>query len=120
MLSDPYRQTYQIFQECLEQLQAQIQADSLELARFQTTFQEAQTQFQQKVLTLELTELGSAQASKVQSIQLEINKQLRLLSMDLLFLRTARQPATVQQRQAQMGDRLTLLKSYCTALLGDG
>jgi hypothetical protein len=53
----------------------------------------------------------------VQSYQTEINKQLRLLEMDLMFLKTARQAATLEQRWSGMGDRIHLLTLYCDALL---
>jgi hypothetical protein len=59
-------------------------------------------------------ELFIAQA---QPLQTEINKQLRLLETDLIFLKAARQPATLQQRHQQIQTRLTLLLRYCEAIL---
>jgi hypothetical protein len=53
-----------------------------------------------------------------QAIQVEINKQLRLLKTDLLFLRSAQQPHIVDQRLQQMADRLALLARYCEMILG--
>lgn len=74
-------------------------------------------QFQQQILGLDLAELDEAIALRIQSIQTEISKQLRLLAMDTMFLKTARQPETNQQRRQQMGDRLDLLERYCEAIL---
>jgi hypothetical protein len=54
---------------------------------------------------------------QIQSIQTEINKQLRLLETDLIFLKAARQPDTMQQRQQQIQTRVTLLLSYVTRVL---
>jgi hypothetical protein len=54
---------------------------------------------------------------KVRSYQIEIDKQLRMLEMDLMFLKTARQVATSQQRWQMMGDRLRLLGAYCDGIL---
>lgn len=74
-------------------------------------------QFQQGVLKLNAVAMDEAIALRIQSIQTEISKQLRLLSMDTMFLKTARQPETSQQRRQQMADRIDLLLRYCEAIL---
>jgi len=74
-------------------------------------------QFQPQILALPWAEMDEAIALRLQSIQTEISKQLRLLAMDTMFLKTARQPETSQQRRQQMGDRLDLLLRYCEAIL---
>jgi hypothetical protein len=56
-------------------------------------------------------------AHRLQAIQVEIDKQLKLLAMDVLFLQTARQATTAEQRQQQMGDRLEQLERYCALVL---
>lgn len=73
--------------------------------------------FQEQILPLDVAPLDLTMAGKVQSFTIEINKQLRLLSMDVMFLKTARQSVTAEQRRQQMGDRLELLMRYCEALL---
>lgn len=83
----------------------------------QSAFLEAQQLFQMQMMSLAMDELEPAIATKLQSIQIEINKQLRLLAMDVMFLQTARKSVTAQQRQAQMGDRIQLLLNYCQAIL---
>lgn len=75
------------------------------------------TQQFQQILGLGLAEVDEAIALRLQSIQTEISKQLRLLAMDTMFLKTARQPETNQQRRQQIGDRLNLLERYCEAIL---
>ncbi|MBD2465046.1 heterocyst frequency control protein PatD [Oscillatoria sp. FACHB-1407] len=122
MLPVLYRQSYEALQQTLQQLQASITVENPDLKGFRAMLQTAKTQFQQQILTLDpeqLEEEDSAIALRLQSIQTEISKQLRLLDMDLLFLQTARQPATVQQRYVQIGDRLTTLIRYCEVVLGD-
>lgn len=74
-------------------------------------------QFQPQILALPWAEMDEAIALRLQSIQTEISKQLRLLAMDTMFLKTARQPETSQQRRQQIGDRLDLLLRYCEAIL---
>lgn len=74
-------------------------------------------QFQQQMATVDATEMDEAIALRIQSIQTEISKQLHLLAMDTLFLKTARQPDTARQRQQQMAARIDLLLRYCEAIL---
>ena len=74
-------------------------------------------QFQPQILALPWAEMDEAISLRLQSIQTEISKQLRLLAMDTMFLKTARQPETSQQRRQQIGDRLDLLLRYCEAIL---
>lgn len=47
------------------------------------------------------------------SLQVEIDKQLKMLSVDLSMLQTSRSQATWQKRHQQAGDRFTLLARYC-------
>ena len=110
-----YQQVYDRFQPLLQRLQQAVEAgdrDSLNSA-----FQEAQQLFQQQIVPLDLEALDQPRSLKVRSIQVEINKQMRLLATDLLFLKTARQSATASQRQQQIGDRVTLLLRYCAAVI---
>jgi len=47
------------------------------------------------------------------SLQVEIDKQLKMLGVDLTMLQTARSSHTWQKRHQQACDRLTRLHSYC-------
>jgi hypothetical protein len=47
------------------------------------------------------------------SLQVEIDKQLKMLSVDLSMLQAARNPATWQKRHQQACDRFVLLQRYC-------
>jgi acyl transferase domain-containing protein len=117
MLPVSYHQPYQVFCQSLERFGEQIHRANPDTKLLQVMFLEAQQQFQQQIMGQTLADLDAVVESKVQSFQTEINKQLRLLAMDVMFLQTARQPTTIQQRQAQMGDRLQLLRRYCEAIL---
>lgn len=57
-----------------------------------------------------------AEAAQAQPIQVEINKQLRLLEADSQFLGAARQGQTIQQRKQQIQQRLDLLLRYIAAM----
>jgi len=47
------------------------------------------------------------------ALQVEIDKQLKMLGVDLSMLQTARSPATWQKRHQQACDRFVLLDRYC-------
>ncbi|HEY9643991.1 MAG TPA: heterocyst frequency control protein PatD [Coleofasciculaceae cyanobacterium] len=111
-----YRQLYQSFRHRLQQLQAQIGMDPSAL---HPPFQDVQTFFHQKILPGNLETLDATEAAKIQSFQVEINKQLRLLGTDLMFLQAARLSATQSQRQQQISQRLDLLLRYCEAVLAE-
>lgn len=46
------------------------------------------------------------------SLQVEIDKQLKMLGVDLSMLQTTRSPATWQKRHQQASDRFILLERY--------
>jgi hypothetical protein len=110
MLFGRYRQHYEEIQARVCQLQA-IAARRLDRAEFEAVFlqvEQAEGSLADGAEDLEL---------KTRSYQTEINKQLRLLKIDLMFLKSARQAATTEQRWKLMDDRLHLLSVYCEALL---
>ena len=116
MLLQLYSQ-YHHFQQMLHQMQAQLeQSDHLQIQEALTA---AQTYFQEQILSLDPETLEPTDAARIYSFQVEINKQLRLLSTDLMFLQTARLSATQSQRRQMIGDRLTLLLRYCEGVLGE-
>lgn len=116
MLTAPYRQAFLALHQAIDRLTQLIDEGGLTSA----TLEAAQQVFQTQVLTLNLDDLDSTIAAKLQSIQTEIAKQFRLLSADVVFLQAARQSATATQRKAQIRDRLTLLRQYCEGMLGMG
>jgi hypothetical protein len=111
---------FETFQRSLQQIAAVAGQPNPDPRTLQAVFLEAQQFYQQRLATLDVEKFDGAIASKVQSIQTEINKELRLLGMDVTFMQSARQPATIQQRQRQLGDRVLRLMQYCDVLLGRG
>jgi hypothetical protein len=120
VLPESNRQDYRDFQHALQQLRRLITGANPDGSSLQAAFLEVQQLFQLRIMTLEIDELDSGVVSQVQSYTTEINKQMRLLGMDVMFLQTARQSAKIQQRQAQMGDRIDTILRYCQALLEAG
>lgn len=117
MLPEDYRDRYQKFQQALEQLQqtaAQNQADS---SLLRDTFDRVQQIFQAEIASLTGDDLETTLASRLQSYLTEIDKQLRLLRMDVMFLQAAVKSATAQTRLVQIRSRLQTLIGYCQAIL---
>lgn len=111
-----YFQTYQKLQHQVSGVSQAI-ADSEHSANLKASVANLQTFFQTHIWMLDLEELNPASAHQIRSFNVEIDKQLRLLSMDVMFLQAAKQPSTTDQRLNQMSDRLTLLLQYCNSLL---
>lgn len=115
-LPPEYFQTYQQLQQQVTEVSQAI-AENKNSASLKATVADLQTFFQTHVWILDLDELDPAVAHQVQSFNVEIDKQLRLLSMDVMFLHAAKQATTTEQRLNHMRDRLTLLLRYCHGLL---
>lgn len=120
MLPSPYRQPYEEFLQSLEQLLSTAQQPSVDGAALKGALQEVQQFFNGRILGVPAEELDPALASRVQSVQTEMHKQLRLLMTDAMFLAASKQPATAQQRQSQVLERIQTLMAYAGALLKDG
>ncbi len=122
-LPPEYFQPYQTLQQQVAEVNRAIAENnnpaSLKTTDLKATVADLQTFFQTDIRRLDLEVLDPAVAHQVQSFNVEIDKQLRLLSMDVMFLQAAKQPSTTEQRLNQMRDRLTLLLRYCHGLLAN-
>ncbi|MBD1913438.1 MULTISPECIES: heterocyst frequency control protein PatD [unclassified Leptolyngbya] len=119
ILPEPLHQPYVDLRQMLDAMQAIAQPalmapSSLHTSALQKSFQAIQQHFQQQILA---TSAELELPSLVQSVQTEINRNLRLLSTDVAFLQSARQVATQQQRLQQVCDRLTKLLEFCDGVL---
>lgn len=112
MIPEAHRQHYQVLGQALAQLGV-VTADP---TRLKAAISPLQQQFQQ-IVALGVEDLDPATAQRVYACQVEIDKQLRLLSMDAMFLQAARQSTTAQQRQQQVRDRIQTLIGYCQAMV---
>lgn len=117
MLPQYYCDRYQKFQEILQVLQQISIEKPVDSVKLQDIFRQVQQIFQSQIASLSGDDLDPPTASRMQSYLTEINKQIRLLEVDLTFLQAARQPATVQTRLAQINTRLQTLISYTQAVL---
>ncbi|BAU10175.1 hypothetical protein LEP3755_06550 [Leptolyngbya sp. NIES-3755] len=106
MLTENQVQTVELFQKMIADLDF---TDRIELHQ---KIRSLQKFFQDEIQSIQSDEY------QVHSVLVEINKQMRLLSMDGMFLQTARQANTIETRVKQIRDRIKLLAQYCLVILG--
>ena len=119
MLPITYQEIFQTFRLKLHELQQAATQANPEATSLQALFLAVQQFFQHSIMALEDTDLEAVDRSRVQAYRTEMNKQMRLLAMDIAFLQAARQSVTAQQRQAQIRDRIARLIDYCKAVLSE-
>ena len=112
MLSENDRYLVQRFHEIVKSLNGSLISDQFDRTNLKSELQVLTNLFQSEMQSI------STEDYQVRSLLVEIDKQMRLIKMDSMFLQTARQAETIQQRASQMRDRLQLLLNYCDALLG--
>mgnify|MGYP005840093395 CR=1 FL=1 len=117
MLPQSQRECYQAFQNALEKLHQTVAASDLQVATRRDRFQDVQQLFQSQIASLSADDVSPDYASRWQSIQTEIYKQMRLLETDLMLLQASRSSATSRSRASTVGDRINTLIKYCEALL---
>ena len=117
MLPAEYQQAYEALRQQIHQLSAAIAVNQPDPRQLQQQFLQCQQVFQQRIIALAGAGLSDSLLPQVQSYEVELNKQFRLMGVDVMFLQSARQSSTRNQRQAQMRDRLKLLLTYCDRVL---
>jgi hypothetical protein len=113
-----YLDQYQIFQTAVAKLAKDLtpatELSPIDLKRQLTSLQAT---FSDTIARIDLTDIPPPANHRLQSLQVEIAKELRLLQIDLLFLQTAKQPETIAHRQRQIQSRLGTLLRYCGIVL---
>lgn len=117
MTTKHYYQAYQQLEQLLQQFQVSLSHTETASAQLRTTVLDLQQRFQSQILPLAATIESTEDRNRIDSLQMEINKHLRLLETDTLFLQAARQPETAHQRKQQMQQRLQTLLHYCSGVL---
>jgi uncharacterized coiled-coil DUF342 family protein len=110
----PSCQRYQKFAELLQQLRDCVTQPG-DVTKIQTHLSSVQHFFQQQIIPL-LDEENTQNLSLIQSLHTETSKQLRLLAMDVLFLRSARQSTTAKDRLDTISNRIQTLIQYSDAI----
>ncbi|MEM8805432.1 MAG: heterocyst frequency control protein PatD [Cyanobacteria bacterium P01_G01_bin.38] len=113
--SDELRAAVQEFDRQLANLQALLAHSSDAFADLQSALVSLNTLFQTQVRAQAMTDIEPPEAGV--SIITEMHRHLRLLGVDLNFLRAAKQLSTRQQRQQLVEQRLASLKEFSQGLL---
>ena len=117
MLPSLHCQQYQEFQRALEQLLQAVADKQEQGTALRERFDEVKQMFQHQIATLRADDLAPDSASRWQSLQTEVHKQMRLLETDVMLLLSSRRFDTSQRRTLGVCDRLNTLIQYCAALL---
>jgi hypothetical protein len=73
--------------------------------------------FESEILPQQIDSLPEPIAGRMRSYLTESHRLLRLLSIDVMFVATARNPITIEQRRQSYQDKLDLLIQYCQAII---
>lgn len=111
---DPQLLVFVQFKNQVHQVETYLDGDQTQLS---DQLGQLQSRFQAQIQTLSWEDWPGQQRSLLRSIQVEMHKQMRLLTTDLMFFRTAKQANTLAQKQRDIRDRLTNLQGYCDAIL---
>lgn len=117
MLQPLHCQRYQEFQQALQALQTAASTTDLPPDALSAHFQDVQQLFHSQISSLSADDLAPEQASRWQSLQTELYKQMRLLDTDMMRLQASRSSATSLSRSSTLRDRIHTLIQYCEALL---
>ncbi|WP_446875968.1 heterocyst frequency control protein PatD [Phormidesmis sp. 146-33] len=117
MLPALHRDRYQEFSHALQALEALVNQPECDGAILKSEVLDIQKFFQTQISSLDLEALDVDVSQRSYAVQVEMDKQLRLLNMDVMFLQTARRSTTHDQRVQQIKERLKTLISYCQGLL---
>jgi hypothetical protein len=119
MLSTSHSRAYQDFITLLKKFRNIYTNNDLNINTFlvQKELRNLQEYFEQQIIPLDSEKLDSAIASRWQSVQTEIKREFKLLTTDVLFLNSARQPATRARRLKSICDRTIKLINYCQIML---
>ncbi|MEL6786379.1 MAG: heterocyst frequency control protein PatD [Cyanobacteria bacterium J06607_15] len=121
MLSASHNRAYQDFITLLTKfaaITAEAQAKNV-IPQIQREFLELKNWFEQNIVQLGDRQIEAELVSRWQSVQTEIRREFKLLSTDILFLATSRQPETQQKRLKSINSRLSKLIGYCQIMLPD-
>ena len=116
MLSDRQRDLYITLQQQLSAIGDGLDQTEMPLGITQEVA-DLQQFFRMEIAALPIEGVDATAAHRIQSYQVEISKQLRLLGVDVSFWVAARQVETREVRCGQVRQRLQILSQYCDRVL---
>ncbi|MGV0024552.1 heterocyst frequency control protein PatD [Phormidesmis priestleyi] len=117
MLPGSHRDRYQEFFQHLQALEELVSQPECDRSVLKSEILNIQNFFQTQISSLDLEALEMDVAQRSYAVQVEMDKQLKFLNMDVMFLQTARRSTTTDQRVQHIKERLRTLTSYCQGLL---
>ena len=119
MLSIIHKNAYQDFLKLLSHCKIAVSTPSFDSKSVinQKNWDNLEAIFRQQILVITDAEMDMATASSWIAIQAEIQREFRLLTTDWLFLKSARQQATVEARKKTLIQRLDKLINYCRKMI---
>ncbi|MBD1844280.1 heterocyst frequency control protein PatD [Cyanobacteria bacterium FACHB-63] len=112
MLTENQVHAFHRFQNAIVALDQTLNSVELDRTALHQKIRSLQQIFQEEIQPIQ------SEHYQTHSVLVEINKQMRLLGMDGMFLQTARQAGTIETRLGQVRDRIKFLTNYCSAILG--
>jgi hypothetical protein len=116
MLPVSHHQSSEALLETLADLKKAVQSFTVEPSCVQAKYRKVQQVYQDRLVPLTTEAIENAIAPRWQSLQTEINRSLRLLQTDVIFLQASRQKATTEQRSMACLTRIEQLMGYCQEL----
>lgn len=113
-LASPLGSQLQTLLQMLAELSVTLLTDPLEAGTVQQQIAQLQNQFQ-SILTATAADAGPS-AKHLRPYQTEAHRRLRLLGIEAMRLRTARQPATLERQRSQLQTHLTELQKFAQAM----
>ena len=100
----------------LSELSASLAADLLDANAIQQQQLQLQGQFQTMLATVAIADIDPAVERLLQPHQTEAHRRLRLLGIEAMRLRTAKQPATLERQRSQLQTHLSELQKFVQAM----
>ena len=110
MSSIIHKKVYLQFLNLLKDFREQLNGSDQSIT--QTSWYNLQQFSQEKLLSLTEDSLAESRVQQWRSLQTEIQRELRLLNTDILFLAAARQTKTKELKLQSISDRLTRLIQF--------
>ena len=100
----------------LNELLGSLSADLLDANAIQQQQLQLQGQFQKMLATVAIADIDPAVEQQLRPHQTEAHRRLRLLGIEAMRLRTAKQPATLERQRSQLQTHLSELQKFVLAM----
>lgn len=113
-----YRKQYQGFYDALNVLKESVSGSGEGEDDLKQVFARLKQLYQDEILPLSEEGEKDWQTPRWRSLQTEINRTMRLLQTDILFLQASQKSTTVDQRRKEFLQKIEKLMQFCQEILG--